>query len=74
MTNRFLLRRIIIEPIQSRPWPGTIHGFRFGDCAYLTDHSVIPEKAWPKLQNLDVLFLDALATIRIRPTQQSRSR
>src|SRR4051812_38648436 len=38
----------------------TIHGFRFGDCAYLTDHSAIPEASLTKLQGLDVLFLDAL--------------
>ena len=38
----------------------TIHGFRFGDAAYLTDHSEIPEASLALLQNLDVLFLDAL--------------
>jgi phosphoribosyl 1,2-cyclic phosphate phosphodiesterase len=38
----------------------TIHGFRFGGAAYLTDHSEIPETSIDLLQNLDVLFLDAL--------------
>src|SRR5262245_9334271 len=38
----------------------TIHGFRFGAAAYLTDHSEIPEESIGLLQNLDVLFLDAL--------------
>lgn len=38
----------------------TIYGFRFGDAAYLTDHSEIPESSMDKLRNLDVLFLDAL--------------
>jgi phosphoribosyl 1,2-cyclic phosphate phosphodiesterase len=38
----------------------TIHGFRFGAAAYLTDHSDIPENSIALLQNLDVLFLDAL--------------
>jgi phosphoribosyl 1,2-cyclic phosphate phosphodiesterase len=37
-----------------------ILGFRFGDAAYLTDHSEIPEASAALLQNLDVLFLDAL--------------
>lgn len=38
----------------------TIHGFRFGAAAYLTDHSEIPESSLELLRNLDVLFLDAL--------------
>jgi phosphoribosyl 1,2-cyclic phosphate phosphodiesterase len=37
-----------------------IYGFRFGSAAYLTDHSDIPETSFAKLQNLDILFLDAL--------------
>jgi phosphoribosyl 1,2-cyclic phosphate phosphodiesterase len=35
-------------------------GFRFGDSAYLTDHSEVPEASLEQLQGLDVLFLDAL--------------
>src|SRR3954470_21760992 len=38
----------------------TIYGFRFGDAAYLTDHSDIPQKSMPLLHGLDVLSLDAL--------------
>jgi phosphoribosyl 1,2-cyclic phosphate phosphodiesterase len=38
----------------------TIYGFRFGDAAYLTDHSEIPESSLASLRGLDVLFLDAL--------------
>jgi phosphoribosyl 1,2-cyclic phosphate phosphodiesterase len=37
-----------------------IYGFRFGSAAYLTDHSEIPESTFAYLQDLDVLFLDAL--------------
>jgi phosphoribosyl 1,2-cyclic phosphate phosphodiesterase len=37
-----------------------IYGFRFGEAAYLTDHSEIPESSMQMLQGLDVLFLDAL--------------
>ena len=37
-----------------------IYGFRAGSAAYLTDHSEIPEASFPKLQDLDILFLDAL--------------
>jgi phosphoribosyl 1,2-cyclic phosphate phosphodiesterase len=38
----------------------TIYGFRFGDAAYLTDHSDIPPESMALLRDLDVLFLDAL--------------
>lgn len=37
-----------------------INGYRFGSAAYLTDHSDVPESSYAQLQNLDVLFLDAL--------------
>ena len=37
-----------------------IYGFRFGQAAYLTDHSDIPESSLDLLRGLDVLFLDAL--------------
>lgn len=35
-------------------------GFRFGDAAYLTDFSAVPESSVPLLRNLDDLILDAL--------------
>ncbi len=38
----------------------TIAGYRFGDAAYLTDMSDIPEASMERLQGLDVLVLDAL--------------
>jgi phosphoribosyl 1,2-cyclic phosphate phosphodiesterase len=37
-----------------------IYGFRFGNAAYLTDHSEIPERSMELLHGLDVIFLDAL--------------
>jgi phosphoribosyl 1,2-cyclic phosphate phosphodiesterase len=37
-----------------------IYGYRFGSAAYLTDFSEIPETSLPLLQDLDILFLDAL--------------
>jgi phosphoribosyl 1,2-cyclic phosphate phosphodiesterase len=37
-----------------------IYGYRFGQAAYLTDHSEIPESSLAMLGGLDVLFLDAL--------------
>jgi phosphoribosyl 1,2-cyclic phosphate phosphodiesterase len=37
-----------------------IYGYRFGNAAYLTDHSEIPAESLAMLEGLDVLFLDAL--------------
>lgn len=47
-------------PIRLAHGRGTVHGFRFGSAAYLTDHSDIPPESMEKLRDLDVLFLDAL--------------
>lgn len=49
-----------VQPIRASHGKGTVHGFRFGDCAYLTDHSDIPSESEALLTDLDVLFLDAL--------------
>jgi phosphoribosyl 1,2-cyclic phosphate phosphodiesterase len=48
------------QPIPVLHGKATVLGFRFGNVAYLTDHSEIPESSMEKLQGLDVLFLDAL--------------
>jgi phosphoribosyl 1,2-cyclic phosphate phosphodiesterase len=53
----FGLRVIPVPLMHGR---GATLGFRFGDAAYLTDHSDIPESSKALLRNLDVLFLDAL--------------
>ena len=47
-------------------------GFRFGRFAYLTDASTIPDEAWPLLEGLDVLVLNALRH-RPHPTHLSLS-
>lgn len=62
--NPFELFGLEIQPIPV--WHGRemIFGFRFGNTAYLTDHSEIPDESMEKLRNLDVLFLDAL---RMKP-------
>lgn len=46
-------------------WHGKrkILGFRFGQAAYVTDQSDIPDESLPLLEGLDVLFLDALRLI-----------
>lgn len=56
---------IAVDGIEFEPIPAChgkldVFGFRVGDCAYLTDHSEIPPPSMERLQNLDVLFLEAL--------------
>jgi len=51
------------EPVPVIHGETEIDGFRFGSAAYLTDHSSVPEASLAKLQNLDILFLDALRHI-----------
>tara|TARA_Y100000588_G_scaffold393468_2_gene509616 strand:- start:16835 stop:17632 length:798 start_codon:yes stop_codon:yes gene_type:complete len=51
---------LIFQPVSLQHGPHEIIGYRFGRAAYLTDHSDIPESSLPLLQELDVLFLDAL--------------
>jgi phosphoribosyl 1,2-cyclic phosphate phosphodiesterase len=40
--------------------PSTIAGYRFGEAAYLTDMSDIPDESFALLKGLDILVLDAL--------------
>lgn len=56
----FELFGLRFTPVRVVHGNGTVLGFRFGDAAYLTDHSDIPEESKAKLHGLDVLFLDAL--------------
>jgi len=48
------------EPVTVIHGETEIDGFRFGRAAYLTDHSEVPEASFAQLQDLDILFLDAL--------------
>ena len=48
------------EPVKVIHGEAEILGFRFGQAAYLTDLSEIPEESYSKLTGLDILFLDAL--------------
>ena len=43
-------------------WHGNMRilGFRFGDFAYLTDCSAIPDESWPLVAGVDTLVIDAL--------------
>jgi phosphoribosyl 1,2-cyclic phosphate phosphodiesterase len=48
------------EPIKVIHGDTEITGYRFGSAAYLTDFSEIPEESFAQLNDLDILFLDAL--------------
>lgn len=56
----FDLFGLTFQPIRLLHGKASIFGFRFGNAAYLTDHSEIPEESMAQLTGLDVLFLDAL--------------
>ena len=58
--NSFDLFGVDITPVPVVHGRATVYGFRFGNAAYLTDHSEIPEESMNQLRGLDVLFLDAL--------------
>lgn len=51
---------VTVTPVPLLHGRRPILGFRFGRFAYLTDCSAIPDAAWPLLDDLDVLVLDAL--------------
>lgn len=49
-----------VTPIPLMHGKNPIFGYRIGPVAYLTDHSEIPEASFALLEDLEVLFLDAL--------------
>ncbi|MDP1571483.1 MAG: MBL fold metallo-hydrolase [Vicinamibacterales bacterium] len=51
---------LAVQPVPLMHGPRAILGFRFGRFAYLTDCNYIPDEAWPLLEGLDLLVLDAL--------------
>lgn len=57
-------------PVPVKHGKGTCHGFRFGNAAYLTDHSEVSEESLEMLQGVEVLFLDALR-YKPHPTHSS---
>jgi phosphoribosyl 1,2-cyclic phosphate phosphodiesterase len=48
------------EPVKVIHGEAEILGFRFGQAAYLTDVSEIPEESYSQLTGLDIFFIDAL--------------
>ncbi len=49
-----------ILPLRLEHGPFRVLGFRIGGLAYCTDVSRIPDAAWPHLEDLEILILDAL--------------
>lgn len=68
----FTVGALTVRPVPLLHGSLPILGFRFGACAYLTDASTIPDEAWPLLDGLDVLVLNALRH-RPHPTHFSLS-
>ena len=58
--GRFDLFGKTIEPVPIIHGDTEIYGYRFGNAAYLTDFSTIPESSYSLLKDLDILFLDGL--------------
>jgi phosphoribosyl 1,2-cyclic phosphate phosphodiesterase len=56
----FAIGTLRVQPVPLLHGQRRILGFRFGSFAYLTDCSHVPDEAWPLLDQLDVLVLDAL--------------
>jgi phosphoribosyl 1,2-cyclic phosphate phosphodiesterase len=56
----FAIDGVAIQPIPLMHGSRPILGFRFGDFAYLTDTNFLPDAAWPLLDGVRILILDAL--------------
>lgn len=56
----FCIGRTEFQPVPLYHGARPILGFRFGGFAYLTDCNRIPAEAWPFLERLDVVVVDAL--------------
>jgi phosphoribosyl 1,2-cyclic phosphate phosphodiesterase len=68
----FTIGTLAVRPVPLLHGSLPVLGFRFGSFAYLTDASAIPDEAWPLLEGLDVLVLNALRH-RPHPTHFSLS-
>ncbi|NEP85169.1 MAG: hypothetical protein F6K39_48025 [Okeania sp. SIO3B3] len=55
-----LFKDIEIIPVPYKHGNITIQGYRINDFAYITDCNFIPETSYPLLENLEVLFLNAV--------------
>jgi len=58
--GRFNVGHVGIQPVPLFHGARPILGYRLGSFAYLTDCNRLPDEAWPLLDGLEVLVLDAL--------------
>ncbi len=60
LAGEFCLGRTPVTPVPL--WHGRrlILGYRIGPFAYLTDCNAVPDEAWPLLEGVDLLVVDAL--------------
>jgi phosphoribosyl 1,2-cyclic phosphate phosphodiesterase len=61
--GKFSLYGLEFMPIPAKHGPTDVLGFRFGNAAYLTDFSAIPESSKAQLQGLENFILDALRDV-----------
>lgn len=60
VNGRFAVGGVDVQTVPVFHGARPILGFRLGSFAYLTDCNRIPDEAWPLLDGVDVLILDAL--------------
>ena len=60
ITGPFTIGAVGIQPVPLFHGSRPILGYRLGTFAYLTDCNRLPDEAWPLLDGLDILVLDAL--------------
>jgi phosphoribosyl 1,2-cyclic phosphate phosphodiesterase len=60
LAGEFCLGRTPITPVPLLHGQRHILGYRIGPFAYLTDCSEVPAEAWPLLDGVDLLVVDAL--------------
>jgi phosphoribosyl 1,2-cyclic phosphate phosphodiesterase len=60
ITGPFDVAGIHVVPVPLLHGRMPILGFRFGDLAYLTDCSAIPDQSWPLVAGVETLIIDAL--------------
>jgi len=58
--NPFELLGVCVQPIRLIHGKLPVLGYRFGNVAFCTDVSFIPDESWPLLEGLDVFIVDAL--------------
>jgi phosphoribosyl 1,2-cyclic phosphate phosphodiesterase len=61
----------IVVPIPLNHGRFDVFGFRFGNVAYCTDVSHIPDASWPLLEGLQVMVIDALKPGKPHPAHFS---